>query len=129
MMAAGLGFTGIIGVPGLSINALATSEQHVRAVGGTWNRVSCAAGETPPLSAYTSASTPQAVALSFGYPTVNSDGLPVEFSWPVRPSTLDASDFRVTLSNGKTVTPRHPTFTVRDVLSTWPAPSSAWTRT
>jgi hypothetical protein len=106
MMAAGLGFTGIIGMPGISTSDLATGEQRVRAVGGAWNNISCAAGETPPLSAYTSASTPQAVALSFGYPTVNSDGLPVEFSWPVRPSTLDASDFRVSLSNGKTVTPQ-----------------------
>lgn len=58
MLAAGLGFTNIIGVPGPSTSDLAASEARVRAVGGTWNRVSCAAGETPPLSAYTSASTP-----------------------------------------------------------------------
>ncbi len=106
MMAAGLGFTEIVGVPGLSTSDLATSELRVRAAGGAWNKVSCAAGETPALGNYTSAITPQAVAFSFGYPTVRSDGLPVEFSWPVRPSMLDASDLRVTLSNGRTVTPQ-----------------------
>jgi hypothetical protein len=106
MLAAGLGFTGIIGVPGLSTSDLAASEARVRAAGGTWNRVSCAPGETPALSAYTSASTPKQVALAYGYPAIGLDGLPVEFSWPVRPSTLDPSDFRVTLSNGRTVTPR-----------------------
>jgi hypothetical protein len=105
MMAAGLGFNGIIGVPGISTSDLATSEQKVRAVGGTWNTISCAAGETPGLNAYTSATTPQAVAFSFGGPVVTAAGLPVEFSWPVRPSTLDAQDFRVTLSSGKTVAP------------------------
>jgi hypothetical protein len=106
MMAAGLGFTDIVGVPGLSTDDLAGSEATVRAVGGTWNTVACAAGATPGLSAYTSASTPQAVALSFGFPTTLADGLPVEFSWPIRPSTLDAGDFRVTLSDGTTVTPQ-----------------------
>lgn len=105
MMAAGLGFTNIIGVPGLSTNDLAASERQVRAAGGTWNSVSCTAGETPAMSAYTSASTPQQVALSFGFPGTFLDGLPVEFSWPIRPSTLGATDFRVTLSNGQAVTP------------------------
>jgi hypothetical protein len=33
------------------------------------------------------------------------DGLPIEFSWPVRPSTVDGSDFRVHLSDGTVVTP------------------------
>jgi hypothetical protein len=106
MMAAGLGFTNIIGVPGLSTDDLASSEATVRSVGGTWKTISCASGETPGLNAYTSASTPQAVAFSFGFPATVSDGLPVEFSWPIRPSTLDASDFRVTLTNGEVVTPQ-----------------------
>jgi hypothetical protein len=35
-----------------------------------------------------------------------ADGLPVEFSWPARPSTLDASDFRVTFNTGGSVTPQ-----------------------
>jgi hypothetical protein len=82
------------------------SEARVRAVGGTWNTVSCAAGETPALSAYTSASTPRKVASTLGAPVTLADGLPVEFSWPIRPSTLDGADFRVTWSDGRTVTPK-----------------------
>jgi hypothetical protein len=105
MLAAGLGFTNIVGGPGLSTDSLAASESLVRAAGRTWNRVTCAPGETPPLSAYTSASTPQQVALSFGFPGDYLSGLPVEFSWPVRPSTLAASDFRIELSDGRTVAP------------------------
>src|SRR5262249_5034081 len=93
-------------VPGLSTDDLAGSEAIVRSIGGTWNTVSCASGETPGLSAYTSASTPQAVAFSFGFPTTLSDGLPVGFSWPMRTSTLDAGDFRVTLSSGEVVMPQ-----------------------
>lgn len=105
MMAAGLGFTSIIGVPGLSVDDLSRSERLVRAVGGAWNSISCVAGETPPLSAYTSASTPMQVANAYGRPAITADGLPVEFSWPIRPSTLDASDFQVTLNTGRRVVP------------------------
>jgi hypothetical protein len=103
MMAAGLGFTNIIGVPGMNRNDLAASEQAVRAAGGAWNRLACS--ETPALGDYTSAASPTAVAFSFGFPTTFSSGLPVEFSWPVLPSTLDPTDFRVTLSDGSAVTP------------------------
>jgi hypothetical protein len=105
MMAAGLGFTNIIGVPELTADDLARSEQLARAAGGTWNTIACASGESPTLSAYTSASTPQQVANAYGYPTTLSDGLPVEFSWPIRPSTLDPTDFRITFNTGRTVIP------------------------
>jgi hypothetical protein len=94
MLAAGLGFTNIIGVAGLSTDDLSKSEKLVRQAGGAWNRVTCAPGETAKLSAYTSASTPQAVAVAYGSPATNVDGLPVEFSWPVRPSTVAPDDFR-----------------------------------
>ncbi len=106
MIAAGLGFTNIIGVSGISTKDLGQSEQLVRAAGGTWNTVSCASSEVPGLNAYTSASAPQAVAFSFGFPAQNQAGLPVEFSWPIRPSTLKPTDFRVTLNNGQVVTPQ-----------------------
>ena len=103
MMAAGLGFTNIIGVPGMDPNDLAASEQAVREAGGAWNQLSCE--ETPTLGDYTSAASPNGVAYSYGYPTTYSDGLPVEFSWPILPGTLDPTDFRVTLNDGTVVTP------------------------
>ncbi len=103
MMAAGLGFTNIIGVPGMNANDLSASERAVRAAGGAWDQLTCA--ETAALGDYTSAASPSGVAYSYGYPTTYSDGLPVEFSWPILPSTLDASDFRVTLNDGTVVKP------------------------
>lgn len=106
MLAAGLGFTDIIGVPGLTTGDLATSEQLVRNAGGTWNTISCPSGTTPTLAAYTSAATPQQVAFAYGSPTTNADGLPVEFSWPIRPSRLGATDFQVVLNNGQVITPQ-----------------------
>jgi hypothetical protein len=102
MIAAGLGFTGIIGVPGLDVTQPEQSELLAREAGGTWNTVECA---DPILDNFTSAITPQAVATTYGFPVLNSDGLPVEFSWPVRPSTLDPTDFVVVLNTGSRVTP------------------------
>ena len=112
MMAAGLGFTSIIGVPNLSTSNLALSRTLAILAGGTWNTVHCAPGETPSLSNYTSAPTPRGVKTTYGQDVYYSDGLPVEFSWPILPSTLDADDFKVTLNNGTSVTPQ--------VTSIWP---------
>ena len=86
MLAAGLGFTEIIGVPFLTTDDLAASEARAREVGGAWNEISCDGQDAPVLASYTSASTPSAVAFSFGWPTRFADGLPVEFSMPIRPS-------------------------------------------
>jgi hypothetical protein len=112
MMAAGLGFTTIIGVPNLSTSNLALSKTLARLAGGTWNTVHCAPGQTPPLASYTSAVTPSGVEAIWGQKVYYSDGLPVEFSWPILPSTLQPSDFRVNLNNGTVVTPQ--------VASIWP---------
>ncbi len=106
IMAAGLGFTGIIGVPNLSTSNVTLSKTLTVLAGGTWNKLHCAPGQTPSLSNYTSASTPLGVRFYYGQAVYYSDGLPVEFSWPIVPSTLDPSDFRVTLNNGTTVTPQ-----------------------
>jgi len=112
MMAAGLGFTSIVGVPNLSTSDVTLSKTLTVLAGGTWNNVHCANGQTPPLSSYTSASTPSGVRATYGEDVYYSDGLPVEFSWPILPSTLDADDFRVNLNTGTSVTPQ--------VTSIWP---------
>ena len=112
MMAAGLGFTSIIGVPNLSTSKLALSKTLTRLAGGTWNTLHCAPGQTPSLASYTSAVTPSGVQAIWGQKVYYSDGLPVEFSWPILPSTLEPSDFRVNLNNGTAVTPQ--------VASVWP---------
>ncbi len=105
MMAAGLGFTEIIGVPGIDADEPERSEVLVRSAGGTWNTLNCAEGGTPSAGAYTSASTPSQVAFGYGFPVEHADGLPIEFSWPIRPSTLDPTDFLVVLNTGEVVTP------------------------
>jgi len=106
MLAAGLGFTNIIGVPDLSTDDLELSRTLTRLAGGAWNTVSCSPDQTATLVSYTSAGTPDGVAKSYGQEVYYSDGLPIEFSWPMLPSTLDATDFRVNLNNGQAVTPQ-----------------------
>jgi hypothetical protein len=106
IMAAGLGFTNIIGVPNLSTSDVKLSRTLTVLAGGTWNKLHCAPGQTPSLGNYTSAATPSSVRFTWGQNVYYSDGLPVEFSWPILPSTLDPSDFRVTLNNGTTVQPQ-----------------------
>ncbi len=113
MMAAGLGFETIIGVPGISTSDVPLSRTLTVLAGGAWNsNVHCSDGQTPPLSSYTSAATPSSIRSLYGQDVYYSDGLPVEFSWPILPSTLDADDFAVTLNNGTTITPQ--------VVSIWP---------
>src|SRR6185437_14721271 len=113
MMAAGLGFTNIIGVPGITTSNVPLSRTLTVLAGGAWNsNVHCSNGQTPPLSSYTSAATPSAIRSTYGQDVYYSDGLPVEFSWPILPSTLDADDFAVKLNNGTTITPQ--------VVSIWP---------
>lgn len=112
MMAAGLGFTSIIGVPNLSTSNVTLSKTLAVLAGGTWNNVHCKNGQQPPLASFTSAATPSSIRSTYGQDVYYSDGLPVEFSWPILPSTLDANDFKITLSNGTSVTPQ--------VVSIWP---------
>ncbi len=102
MLAAGLGFTNIIGVPGMNNPDLGQAEQVVRDAGGTWqSNLHCS--NTPTVGDYTSAVSPAGVAYAWGYPAFYADGLPVEFSWPVRPSTVDPDNFLVTLNTGEQV--------------------------
>lgn len=105
ILGAGLGFTDIIGIPGLSSSDLNTQRLSVLDAGGAWNTVVTTVNPIP-QRAYTSAVTPSGVANNYGWPVQYCDGLPIEFSWPVRPSTVDARDFRVHLNDGTVVTPK-----------------------
>lgn len=95
IMSAGYGFEGIEGV--------FQGESYVIAAGGAWE---CnVTTPNPPYRALTSAMTPQNVATAFGYPTFHADAMPIVFSWPVLPSTINRKDFRVILNTGESVTP------------------------
>jgi hypothetical protein len=97
ILSAGLGFDGIIGVDG--------GEAEVRAAGGTWNTVTCTSGDDPPRGALTSSATTTNVMAVYDHPAAFADGLPVVFSWPIQPTTLARTDFRVTLNTGDTLRP------------------------
>jgi hypothetical protein len=105
ILGAGLGFTDINGVPGLSIDDLEATERLTRLAGGAWSIPVCGPDEEPVLGNYTASVTPEGVALTFGDETYFADGYPVEFSWPYLPSTLDPTDFALTLNTGEVVTP------------------------
>ncbi|RUR08611.1 hypothetical protein [Legionella septentrionalis] len=94
ILSANYGFEGIEGVPG--------NETGVIAAGGAWMNIT-----TPgaPFSAYTTAQTPSDVAFGFGYPTNHADAMPICFTWPVLPSTVNPTDFRLTLNTGEVVRP------------------------
>ena len=45
------------------------------------------------------------IATNYGYPLKYTDGFPIEFSWPVLPSSVAGNDFRVVLNTGQVITP------------------------
>jgi hypothetical protein len=114
ILGAGLGFTDINGVPGLSIDDLEATERLTRLAGGAWSIPVCGPDEEPVLGNYTASVTPEGVALTFGEETYFADGYPVEFSWPYLASTLDPTDFALTLNTGEVVTPE-----VASIVPNW----------
>lgn len=97
MLSAGFGFDGIIGIEG--------DEAEVRAAGGAWNTVTCANGEEPPRNVLTSAAPAGNLDMLYDNNVTNADGLPIVFSYPVLPSTVDHTDFLITLNTGATMIP------------------------
>lgn len=94
LLSANYAFEGIEGVN--------FDEDDVRAAGGAWNTTDC---NNPPNGAVTSAQSPNGVAVAWGFPTYFADAMPVVFSWPVLPSTVQPSDFQILLNTGEIVYP------------------------
>jgi len=94
ILSANYGFEGIEGVP--------EGEANVIAAGGAWQTVTTPGAA---YAAFTTASTPTNVEFGFGYATRYADAMPICFSWPVLPSTVNPSDFLLTLNTGQTVQP------------------------
>lgn len=104
MMAAGLGFSNIIGIDGIDMTDLPASEPAVIDAGGSWNTLSGCGEVTPGLGNYTSAVSPQMVESVWGPPAVSyAGGMPIEFSYPALLSTVQGTDFLVTLNDGSQV--------------------------
>jgi hypothetical protein len=92
-------FEGIKGV----VNG--TIESYVRAAGGAWMNLSTCATNSTQISLYTTVATPDNVANEWGWPTYNADAMPLVFSWPVIPSTVENTDIELTLNTGEKVNP------------------------
>jgi hypothetical protein len=113
IMGISLNFADIIAVPGLDTGAKAAQSYDdaraaVLASGGAWNDdVQCVERDvwrTMPWAFTTAIGQAQyesAWGESFDKP--NMDVVQVQFSWPPRPSTLDGSDFAVTLNTGRII--------------------------
>lgn len=106
MLAGGLGFNNILGVPGLDDSPpLEQARQAVLDADGAWlDDLACSS--QPVLGDYSSAASPSGISFAYGWPVDFGDGMPLEFSWPVLPSSIDPTDFLITKSNGQKVVPQ-----------------------
>ena len=67
MLAAGLGFTNILGVTNADSTDLSVAQAAVQAVSGAWNvGMTCSSTSTPPQRAYTSAASPSQILDGYG---------------------------------------------------------------
>jgi len=104
MMAAGLGFSNIVGIDGIDTNDPPASEDAVIDAGGGWNTLSGCGDITPAIGNYTTATSPQMVESLWGPPAVSyAGGMPIEFSYPPLLSTVQGTDILVTLNDGSQV--------------------------
>ena len=102
IFAAGFGFEGIIGIPGVSATDLQPAVDAGAGVSLDW----AALDPTPPLRNLTSgAPVVGAATAGYGGTVVFADAMPIEFSWPLLPSTVSPTDFAITLNTGEVVVP------------------------
>lgn len=103
MLAAGYGFEGIIGIPQLM------GEDNIdRAIAAGAGVNLDYVGQDPavPLRNITSAASPIGIyGAGFGPGALFYDAMPIEFSWPLLPSTVDPTDIQITLNTGEKVNP------------------------
>jgi hypothetical protein len=104
ILGASLGFTHILGVPGLS-GTTTSDEVLARTAGGSWETLSSSSASTAPLRAYTSDAAVSGIVSGYGFPLKYTGGFPIEFSWPVLPSSVSGKAFRVVLNTGQVITP------------------------
>jgi hypothetical protein len=95
ILSAGLGFHGIVGVPG-------DDPESVRDAGGTYYaEPACVEPHDPMVSTM----SPMFVQQFYRGFADYDDGLPIVTSWPVLTSTVHPEDFLFTLNNGEQVVP------------------------
>jgi hypothetical protein len=101
------GFDGYIGIPGL--NGTTAEYQAIAAkYNVAWESIN--PDLQAPMRAYTSAVSTTNASAIYGVDLLLADTMPLVFSFPIIPGTLNPTDFAVTLSDGKVVTPSTATF-------------------
>ena len=103
IITANYGFDGYLGVPGL--NGTTETDREIAAqYNVAWETVDPALNATQ--RAYTSAASTDNVSAVYGVDLLLADTIPVVFSNPVLPTTLNSTDFLITLSDGSQLTPQ-----------------------
>lgn len=106
ILSAGLGFADIVGIEVDEI-----TEALVESIGGAWaSNISCEdtdnrtfANTRANLESVFCVQNPYNDAFKEG--AIGLDALPMVLSWPCKTSTIDLSDFKITVSNGEEITP------------------------
>ncbi len=103
ILAAGYGFEGIMGVPGLfNAGDLNLAIEAGAGVNMDWSGLD----PVPPLRNLTSAASPIGVASAgFGTYPLYADAMPIEVSWPLLAGTVAPENIAITLNTGETVNP------------------------
>jgi len=99
IMSLTLNFDGIIGIPNSDDTDFEIARAAVVAAGGAWNTIT-QCSSPPTTISHTTALSPEQYYAGSGVRGEFLDVVQVQTSWPVRPSTLDGTDFKVTLNNG-----------------------------
>ena len=94
IMSANYAFEGIQGAP--------NGSSYVINAGGAWNIISTPGAA---YAAFTATGDSGTIANAYGYPVYYADAMPICFSQPILPETVNATDFQLTLNTGKIVTP------------------------
>jgi Ca2+-binding RTX toxin-like protein len=102
IITANYGFDGYMGVPNLN-GTDSASQAAAYAAGISWENLDPSLGASS--RAYYSGVGANAFLATYGIAGNQADTIPVVFSFPVLASTLNPTDFRVTLNTGEVVTP------------------------
>ena len=108
IMSANYGYDGIEGAT--------YGEKYVKRAGGAWGTVLSTLN--PPYGAVTSTENVAAMASAHGYVSYYNDAMPICFSWPVLPSTVNITNFAITLNTGQTVLPATVTLVPNEAYNT-----------
>ncbi len=84
------------------IQAAPNGSNYVINAGGAWNIISTPGAA---YAAFTATGDTATIANAYGYTVYYDDAMPICFSQPILPSTVNPTDFQLTLNTGAVVTP------------------------